>query len=62
MVQRRRDGDGRQALRHAYLAAHSVEKSFAGRMVVKGVTLYVRRGEAVGLLGPNGAGRPPSST
>ena len=26
-------------------------------MVVKGVTLYVRRGEAVGLLGPNGAGK-----
>jgi lipopolysaccharide export system ATP-binding protein len=54
----RRDGDGRQqAQRHAYLAAHSVEKSFGGRMVVRGVTLYVRRGEAVGLLGPNGAGK-----
>ena len=47
---------GRQAARH-YLAAHGVEKSFGGRMVVKGVTLYVRRGEAVGLLGPNGAGK-----
>lgn len=46
----------RQAARH-YLAAHSVEKSFGSRMVVKGVTLYVRRGEAVGLLGPNGAGK-----
>ncbi len=57
VVQRRRDGDGRQAQRHAYLAAHGVEKSFAGRTVVKGVTLYVRRGEAVGLLGPNGAGK-----
>jgi lipopolysaccharide export system ATP-binding protein len=53
----RRDVDGRQAIRHAYLATHGVEKSFAGRMVVKGVTLYVRRGEAVGLLGPNGAGK-----
>jgi lipopolysaccharide export system ATP-binding protein len=53
----RRDPDGRQAVRHGYLAAHGVEKSFAGRMVVKGVTLYVRRGEAVGLLGPNGAGK-----
>jgi len=53
----RRDLDGRQAVRHAYLATHSVEKSFAGRTVVKGVTLYVRRGEAVGLLGPNGAGK-----
>src|SRR5205814_5672761 len=34
-----------------------VEKSFAGRKVVKGTSLYVRRGEAVGLLGPNGAGK-----
>jgi lipopolysaccharide export system ATP-binding protein len=54
----RRDAQGRQgqAARH-YLAAHGVEKSFGGRKVVKGVTLYVRRGEAVGLLGPNGAGK-----
>ena len=43
--------------RTRYLAAHGVEKSFGGRKVVKGVTLYVRRGEAVGLLGPNGAGK-----
>jgi len=48
--------DNRQGAR-AYLAAHGVEKSFGGRTVVKGVTLYVRRGEAVGLLGPNGAGK-----
>ena len=53
----RHDGDSRSAARHAYLAAHGVEKSFGGRIVVKGVTLYVRRGEAVGLLGPNGAGK-----
>jgi lipopolysaccharide export system ATP-binding protein len=53
---RRTGGDGRQQARH-YLAAHGVEKSFGGRTVVKGVTLYVRRGEAVGLLGPNGAGK-----
>ena len=52
----RRDGDGQPA-RQAYLAAHGVEKSFGKRMVVRGVTLYVRRGEAVGLLGPNGAGK-----
>jgi lipopolysaccharide export system ATP-binding protein len=42
---------------HGYLAAHAVEKSFANRKVVKGASLYVRRGEAVGLLGPNGAGK-----
>jgi lipopolysaccharide export system ATP-binding protein len=47
---------GHQAARH-YLAAHAIEKSFGARKVVKGVTLYVRRGEAVGLLGPNGAGK-----
>jgi lipopolysaccharide export system ATP-binding protein len=40
-----------------YLAAHAVEKTFVGRKVVKGASLYVRRGEAVGLLGPNGAGK-----
>ncbi len=36
---------------------HSVEKSFGSRQVVRGVSIYVRRGEAVGLLGPNGAGK-----
>jgi lipopolysaccharide export system ATP-binding protein len=45
------------AQHQGYLAAHGVEKSFAGRKVVKGASLYVRRGEAVGLLGPNGAGK-----
>ena len=43
--------------RAGYLAAHGVEKSFGSRKVVHGVSLYVRRGEAVGLLGPNGAGK-----
>jgi lipopolysaccharide export system ATP-binding protein len=56
-VQPAREGESRPSARHGYLAAHGVEKSFAGRMVVKNVTLYVRRGEAVGLLGPNGAGK-----
>jgi lipopolysaccharide export system ATP-binding protein len=54
----RREENVRQAsAQHAYLAAHGVQKSFGTRMVVRGVTLYVRRGEAVGLLGPNGAGK-----
>jgi lipopolysaccharide export system ATP-binding protein len=67
-LQRVRQGDG--ASRHErqqtnqqpieqrhYLAAHAVEKTFGDRKVVKGASLYVRRGEAVGLLGPNGAGK-----
>src|ERR1700730_5816807 len=45
------------APRPGYLAVHSVEKSFGSRQVVRGVSIYVRRGEAVGLLGPNGAGK-----
>jgi lipopolysaccharide export system ATP-binding protein len=46
-----------QPVNEGYLAVHAVEKSFVGRKVVKGVSVYVRRGEAVGLLGPNGAGK-----
>jgi lipopolysaccharide export system ATP-binding protein len=41
----------------ATLTVQGVEKSFVGRKVVRGVSLSVRRGEAVGLLGPNGAGK-----
>ena len=50
-------GAPRMATRAGYLAVHSVEKSFGKRQVVRGVSIYVRRGEAVGLLGPNGAGK-----
>lgn len=39
------------------LDVHSVFKSFKKRPVVRGVSLSVARGEAVGLLGPNGAGK-----
>src|ERR1700686_3203462 len=56
--QQDRQGDGNwYPSTHGFLAAHGVERSFVGRKVVKGVSLYVRRGEAVGLLGPNGAGK-----
>jgi len=55
---RRQDGNGPAPLvRKGVLAVHGVEKTFVGRKVVKGVSLYVRQGEAVGLLGPNGAGK-----
>ena len=47
----------RPVKRPGFLAVHSVEKSFGTRQVVRGVSIYVRRGEAVGLLGPNGAGK-----
>jgi lipopolysaccharide export system ATP-binding protein len=39
------------------LTAAGLVKSFKQRMVVRGASLTVRRGEAVGLLGPNGAGK-----
>lgn len=40
-----------------WLTVSSVEKSFNKRPVVRGVSLALERGEAVGLLGPNGAGK-----
>jgi lipopolysaccharide export system ATP-binding protein len=55
---RRTDGNGAApGDRSGLLAVQSIEKSFVGRKVVKGVSFYVRKGEAVGLLGPNGAGK-----
>jgi len=39
------------------LSVRAVVKSFRKRTVVRGVSLDVDRGEAVGLLGPNGAGK-----
>ncbi|MEG6508297.1 LPS export ABC transporter ATP-binding protein [Methyloligella sp. 2.7D] len=47
----------RPAPQAGWLMVRSVVKSFKKRTVVRGVSLDIRRGEAVGLLGPNGAGK-----
>ncbi len=39
------------------LVAVNIGKSFKRRPVLRGVTLSLQRGEAIGLLGPNGAGK-----
>lgn len=55
-----RDASGGEGEVHAgegWLTARNVKKTYKNRMVVKGVSLNVGRGEAVGLLGPNGAGK-----
>lgn len=40
-----------------WLVAHGLSKRFGKKVVVRDVSIAVRRGEAVGLLGPNGAGK-----
>jgi lipopolysaccharide export system ATP-binding protein len=45
------------ASHQGWLMADNVQKSYKKRMVVRGVSLAVGRGESVGLLGPNGAGK-----
>ncbi|HML42300.1 MAG: LPS export ABC transporter ATP-binding protein [Hyphomicrobium zavarzinii] len=45
------------ASHQGWLVAENVQKSYKKRMVVRGVSLAVGRGESVGLLGPNGAGK-----
>ncbi len=39
------------------IEAHNLEKSFGHVRAVRGVSLYVDKGEIFGLLGPNGAGK-----
>ena len=48
---------GDRYLDSGWLFASEIKKSYRKRMVVRGVSLAVRRGESVGLLGPNGAGK-----
>ncbi|GAB4405575.1 MAG: LPS export ABC transporter ATP-binding protein [Rhodoferax sp.] len=50
----------RDAACESCLSALHLQKSYAGRKVVKDVSLSVRSGEVVGLLGPNGAGKTTS--
>ena len=47
----------RQSRQTGWLEIKHIKKSYKRRLVVKGVSLKVKRGEAVGLLGPNGAGK-----
>ncbi|MGA1731525.1 MAG: ATP-binding cassette domain-containing protein, partial [Burkholderiaceae bacterium] len=42
------------------LSARHLRKSYAGRRVVRDVSLDVTEGQVVGLLGPNGAGKTTS--
>ena len=42
------------------LKANNLTKSYAGKSVVKDVSLNLKQGEIVGLLGPNGAGKTTS--
>ena len=53
----RSQGKGMQKTVSQGLVASSLEKSYKQRPVVRGISLSVERGEAVGLLGPNGAGK-----
>jgi lipopolysaccharide export system ATP-binding protein len=39
------------------LSAHSLQKSYRSRQVVRDLSLEIYSGEVVGLLGPNGAGK-----
>jgi len=42
------------------LEAKDLKKAFKKTLIIKGVSLNVKRGEVVGLLGPNGAGKTTS--
>ncbi len=39
------------------LETEEIGKAYAGRQVVRGVSMQIAQGEVVGLLGPNGAGK-----
>jgi lipopolysaccharide export system ATP-binding protein len=52
-----RPSQGQSAPGAKGLAAVDIGKTYRKRQVVKGVSLFLNRGEVVGLLGPNGAGK-----
>jgi lipopolysaccharide export system ATP-binding protein len=51
------DAPARAASAAEGLVAFNLHKSYRRRPVLRGVSLSLQRGEAVGLLGPNGAGK-----
>ena len=51
------DGPARLVSDNQGLVAENLGKEFRKRPVLRGVSLSVKRGEAIGLLGPNGAGK-----
>ena len=51
------DGAPRLVADNTGLVAQGLGKRFGKRPVLRGVSISVQRGEAVGLLGPNGAGK-----
>ena len=42
------------------LEAKNLKKSFKKELIIKSVSVKVKKGEVVGLLGPNGAGKTTS--
>jgi lipopolysaccharide export system ATP-binding protein len=51
------NGPARLVSDNSGLVAENLGKEYRKRPVLRGVSLSVRRGEAIGLLGPNGAGK-----
>lgn len=52
--------DSKPSKRGTSIKASHLRKSYNGRVVVKDISMEVRRGEVVGVLGPNGAGKTTS--